>query len=132
METSELTEEMKQVYKHLDFLGYDVEVGSETLVNASHESRPNVQVSETDSGLLLFGLYAESDKAKSDRKGYLEFINEMNNNNQLVCWGTNDNGLWSQGFYSGGYDREAFGTFLEAWSSEIENMEALASSGYAG
>ena len=114
---------------HFEFLGYSVEDGETSLI-ARHDTFYNVSVKPYNGGMLVVTFFGTTDRAKSDRVGFLEFLNGMNESAVAARYYEDDEGdVIVEGWYPGDYDRARFGVFLERFNAIGDQ---LGGSGTAG
>jgi hypothetical protein len=107
---------------HLEFLGYAVEDGETSLI-AKHDEFYNVSVKSYNGGVLVVTFFGTTDKAKSDRVGFFEFLNGMNENAIAARYYEDDEGdVIVEGWYPGGYDRTRFGVFVDKFNQISEQL----------
>ncbi len=101
---------------HLEFLGYAVEEGETSLI-AKHDKFYNVSVKGYNGGVLMVTFFGTTDKAKSDRVGFFEFLNDMNENAVAARYYEDGEGdVIVEAWYPGGYDRPRFGVFIDKFN----------------
>ncbi len=84
---------------------------------ARHDTYYNVSVKEYRGGVLVITFFGTTDRARSDRVGFLEFLNGMNRDAVAARYYEDDEGdVIVEGWYAGAYDRSRFGTFLERFN----------------
>lgn len=107
---------------HLEFLGYSVEDGETSLI-AKHDEFYNVSVKSYNGGVLVVTFFGTTDKAKSDRVGFFEFLNNMNENAIAARYYEDDEAdVIVEGWYPGGYDRTRFGVFIDKFNQISEQL----------
>jgi len=107
---------------HLEFLGYAVEDGETSLI-AKHDKFYNVSVKSYNGGVLVVTFFGTTDKAKSDRVGFFEFLNAMNENAVAARYYEDDEAdVIVEGWYPGGYDRTRFGVFIDKFNAISEQL----------
>ena len=107
---------------HLEFLGYKVEDG-ETSLLAKHDKYYNISVKSYNGGVLVVTFFGTTDKAKSDRVGFFEFLNGMNKDAVAARYYEDEEGdVIVEGWYAGDYDRSRFGTFLEKFNGISDQL----------
>jgi hypothetical protein len=101
---------------HLEFLGYTVEEG-ETSLLARHEQYYNVSVKSLGGGVLVATFFGTTDRAKSDRVGFLDFLNGMNRDAVAARYYEDEEGdVIVEGWYAGDYERSRFGVFVDRFN----------------
>ena len=101
---------------HFEFLGYTVEDGETSLI-AKHDEFYNVSVKNYNGGVLVVTFFGTTDKAKSDRVGFFEFLNKMNTDAIAARYYEDDEGdVIVEGWYPGDYDRTRFGVFIDKFN----------------
>jgi hypothetical protein len=107
---------------HFEFLGYNVEETDTSLV-ARHDKYYNVSVKPYNGGVLIVTFFGTTDRAKSDRVGFLEFLNGMNEGAVAARYYEDDEGdVIVEGWYPGDYDRTRFGVFLERFNGISDQL----------
>ncbi len=102
--------------KHFEVLGYEVDEGEKTFI-AKHEEFYNVSVKGFNGGVLVVTFFGTTDKAKKNRVGFLEFLNELNTDAVAARFYEDDEGdVIVEGWYPGGYDRTRFGVFIDKFN----------------
>jgi len=101
---------------HLEFLGYAVEEGESSLI-ARHDKNYNISVRSYNGGVLVVTFFGTTDRAESDRIGFLEFLNAMNESAVAARYYEDDEGdVVVEAWFPGDYDRSRFGVFLERFN----------------
>jgi hypothetical protein len=101
---------------HLEFLGYTVEDRDASML-AKHDKFYNISVKPYNGGVLVVTFFGTTDKAKSDREGFFEFINSMNENAVAARYYEDDEGdVIVESWYPGAYDRSRFGVFIDKFN----------------
>lgn len=101
---------------HLEFLGYQVDERESSLF-AKHDTFYNISVKTYGGGVLLLTFFGTTDKAKSDRVGFLEFLNGLNRDAVAARYYEDEEGdVIAEGWYAGGYERSRFGVFMESFN----------------
>jgi hypothetical protein len=101
---------------HFEFLGYSVEEGEKSLI-AKHPEFYNVSIRPYNGGMLMITYFGTTDRAKSDRLGFLEFLNAMNTDAVAARYYEDDEGdVIVEAWYPGNYDRTRFGLFLDKFN----------------
>ena len=107
---------------HLEFLGYTVEDGETSLI-AKHDKFYNVSVKSYNGGVLVVTFFGTTDKAKSDRVGFFEFLNGMNENAVAARYYEDDEGdVIVEGWSPGSYDRTRFGVFIDKFNAISDQL----------
>lgn len=107
---------------HLEFLGYQVDDG-ETSLLAKHDTYYNISVKAYNGGVLVVTFFGTTDKAKSDRVGFFEFLNEMNKDAVAARYYEDaEADVIVEGWYPGDYDRSRFATFLEKFNGISDQL----------
>ena len=123
MTTQNFDEIKPQLISHLQFLGYEVTEKESNRLFARHSSKFNFIVKSFRGGLLLTSFVGCEDAAKSDRAGYLEFINAANSEANLVRYFCDsDSDLVIEGWYCVGYDQVDFGRFMDSWDDDFDKL----------
>lgn len=104
---------------HLEFGAYTVEVG-EQAITARHETYLNMVLKAFKGGVLL-QTYVETSQRKKD--DVLEVINKLNTNSIAARYYADDEGdTMVEAWYPGGYERQRFSAFLEAWHTDTKGQ----------
>jgi hypothetical protein len=107
---------------HFEFLGYTVEDGETSLI-ARHDEFYNVSVKTYSGGILVVTFFGTTSKAKSDRVGFFEFLNAMNEDAVTARYYEDDDGdVIVEGWYPGEYDRARFSVFLDKFNEISEQL----------
>ena len=107
---------------HLEFLGYEVQDGETSLI-AKHDKFYNISVKPYNGGVLVVTFFGTTDRAKSDRVGFLGFLNGMNAEAVAARYYEDDEGdVIVEGWYPGDYDRTRFGIFLEKFNGVSDQL----------
>jgi hypothetical protein len=104
---------MKQICDHLNFLGYEI-TKENKLTIAKHHRKMALFIEESLEIVMIASIFTSGEMAKSDKVGYLEFINSLNRDAFLtrVYIGMATNLIFEASF-QGIYDKTTFGRFLE-------------------
>ena len=114
---------------HLEILGYTVADGEEFLI-ATHDEFYNVAIKPFSGGMLVMTFFGTTSLAKSQRVGFLEFLNDMNKDATAARYYEDADGdVVVEGWYPGDYDRTRFGVFMNKFN---EVSDQLVSSDIAG
>ncbi|HET7715643.1 MAG TPA: hypothetical protein VFK86_08440 [Bauldia sp.] len=107
---------------HFEFLGYTVEDGETSLI-ARHDEFYNVSVKSYNGGVLVITFFGTTGKAKSDRVGFFEFLNQMNSEAVAARYYEDDEGdVIVEGWYPGEYDRTRFGVFVDKFNEISQQL----------
>lgn len=107
---------------HLEFLGYTVEE-NETSLFARHDEHYNISVKPYQGGVIVVTFFGTTGKAKSDRVGFLTFLNGMNAGAVAARYYEDDEGdVIVEGWYPGDYDRTRFGVFLDKFNGVTDQL----------
>jgi hypothetical protein len=113
---------LDQIVSHLQFLGYETTQKDDIRI-AKHPKKMNVLLRAFKGGVLLTAINGCKDSAKSDRVGYLGFINTMNRKAAVArFYADQDSDLYMEAWYPDYYDRAKFGTFLDSWESDTTTL----------
>ena len=109
---------------HLEFLGYQVQDGETSLI-AKHEKYYNISVKPYNGGMLVVTFFGTTDRAQSDRVGFLQFLNGMNAGAVAArYYEDNEGDVIVEGWYPGDYDRARFGVFIDQFNGVTEQLGA--------
>ena len=101
---------------HLEFLGYTVTDADKALL-AKHPQNFNIFVRSYNGGVLINSVFSGTDKAKSDRIGLLNFLNDMNSGSVAARYYVDkDNDVIIEGWYPGSYDKPRFSLFIDKYN----------------
>jgi hypothetical protein len=77
-------------------------------------------------GGVLVAAFLEADqKSKSKRGEYLEMINGLNREAKgCRYYADKDGDLAIEAYYPGSYDKARFGTFIDLWKTDTEELKA--------
>ena len=110
----------KDFITHIEFLGYEIEPQEEeNTILARHQRHGNFFMKPYLDSILVQSYFRINDKAKKKRSDFLEAINNLNSNANLVTYvsiGDKSIALRMDGIYFGLYDKKKFGLFLEAYN----------------
>ncbi len=107
-----------QMVQHLQSRGYAVEARGD-LQLARHTQKLNMLFKVNKGGLLFSAACGTQDRAKKDRKGFLDFINGLNAKASLArFYCDSDSDFMIEAWYPDYYDHTQFGVFLDAWETE--------------
>jgi hypothetical protein len=111
-----------EVCSHLEFLGYKI-TKTENGAKAEGTSLPRlVHIAERPSGLIFTAYYNTTENAKSNRNGFLEWVNFMNKKTTLITSFIDDgDGLGFAGWFPKIYDKQAFGNFFRIFGDDVNN-----------
>lgn len=108
---------------HLEFLGFKI-TRRENGARADAEQGPPriVIIAEKPLWFLFTASYTAADGAQSNRLGYLEWVNLMNQKSALItAFAENDGTLTFAGVFPKIYDKQLFGGFFQAFCNDIRN-----------
>jgi hypothetical protein len=113
---------LDDVVGHLESHGYSI-TAKDQLRLATHTSKLNMTFRMNKGGILFTAFCRTQDQAKKDRKGFLDFLNQLNAKASVVrFYADSDSDLAIEAWYPDQYDRGTFGTFLDAWETESTLM----------
>ncbi len=119
---ADLPDKIPEITAHLEFLGYKVQKREKALT-AKHDKFVDLIVRKHRGGILLTGFFGASDFAKSHRTEFLEFINHLNAGAAVLrAYADKDGDLALEAWFPAQYERSRFGTFIEGWNSDIQNL----------
>ncbi len=112
------SETINQMSEHLKFLGYQVEQ-KDQLTIAKHPKKMNILARDFKGGIMFTSINNCTDTAKSDKAGYLAYINLLNSKAQVArFYAGNESELYIEAWYPDYYDKNKFGVFIEAWETD--------------
>ena len=115
-----MSEDLEQVRRHLEFLGYETTDEGEGRIAAKHASKPNFVARDFHGGCLLSAYFKAAPPALQNRAAYLEAINSINAPATIArFYADSDSDLAMEAFYSFPYERSAFGHFMELWDQDF-------------
>jgi hypothetical protein len=109
-------ENAREIQEHLEFNGYTVEVNDQRML-AKHASKPNISLRKYNAGILLTSTYIGTDEGHNSRRRMIEIANSLNIDAVAARFYIDkDTDLIVEGYYSGVYDKEAFGIYLDKYN----------------
>jgi len=109
-------ENARDIQEHLEFNGYTVEVNDQRML-AKHASKPNISLRKYNAGILLTSTYIATDEGHNSRRRLVDIANALNIDAVAARFYIDkDTDLIVEGYYSGVYDKEAFGIYLEKYN----------------
>lgn len=109
-------ENARDIQEHLEFNGYTVEVNDQRML-AKHASKPNISLRKYHGGILLTSTYIGTDEGHNSRRRMIDIANSLNVDAVAARYYIDkDTDLIVEGYYSGVYDKEAFGIYLEKFN----------------
>jgi hypothetical protein len=116
------TNTLDQIVNHLQFLGYEITQKDELRL-ATHPQKMNVMLRAFKGGILFTSINSCEDRARSDKIGYLSFINSLNNQASVArFYADKDSDFYIEAWYPDSYDRNKFGIFLDAWETDTVTL----------
>lgn len=104
---------------HIEFVNYSVEKSDDGQVYIANGSAPFIML-PVEGYLYIEMSYNTKPAARRDRLAFLEFINNLHVNNDVVSFSVNgDSELVMRYAYLGEYDKKSFGFFIDAWQSAL-------------
>ncbi len=110
---------IEQIKKHLEFLGYTIKQLDETnpdenAVLADHPIKPNIFFRQYSGGALAVYSFKTGQAAKDQRSEFLDFINSVNAKTTVArCFANSEGSFVFEAWYSGDYDKKMFGLFMD-------------------
>lgn len=105
-----------EVKSHLEGMGYTVETKGDSL-EARHTKMTNIKLTAHNGGIYIGGFFPATEAAKSDRTGFLAFVNALNKDSTSTRYYTDkDNDVVFEAWYPGDYDQGRFGIFIEKFN----------------
>lgn len=107
-----------QCVNHLEFFGYSFDKKDEDgSILGKHEQKGMIFVRKYLGGILFQKYYKTNKNAKKNRLEYLEYINQLNSKANLATFSSesNEDLIRVDSCYFGNYDKQLFGSFLDAW-----------------
>ena len=109
---------IEQIQAHIEFLGYDVTVEEER-GRAQHPERWNIVYREFKGGVLFQTYFGVSDYGQENKAEFFEFLNSLNQGAVATrFYADEDFDLVMEAWLPGGYEKQAFGLFVEQWDSD--------------
>lgn len=109
------------ICSHLEYLGYEI-TRKDNMVRAEKcPSVPrNVRLSEGSGGIIFSVSFTNSENAKSNRQGYLEWVNLINKKAALITAFIDEGDiLVFAGWFPKIYDKQVFGAFFQLFRDDI-------------
>ena len=111
------------VAKHLEYLGYQVQLQPDGWTYAVHPVRHNIHLRASELGVRLHCLIWIGNDVSS-REAWLEFVNRANESSTVArfMFGRDAEGTWFvriRALLSGAYERRPFGLLLDAWHEDL-------------
>ena len=109
---------LDQIVNHLQFLGYEISQEN-NITRAKHPKKMSVVIRDYKGGILFASYNVSKDSAKSDKAGFLKFLNLLNANATVArFYADKDFDLCIEAWYPNFYEKENFGVFFEAWGTD--------------
>jgi putative sensory transduction regulator len=118
----------RDMAKHLEFLGYSCEWQPDGWLYASHPVRWNVFLRSMPLGTLFHCTIHLGIVSDQKRLAFLEFLNRLNATTLAVRFTLErdeSNGIFvlrARALAPGGYQRRAFGAWIDLWHRELERL----------
>jgi hypothetical protein len=120
---AEPPENAEKIINHLEFLGYTVTADKDSLL-AKHTKEWNISVRSYQGGILIAAFLEAEKKAKEDRGAFLEMINALNKEAKACrYYADKDGDLAIEAYYPGSYDKARFGTFIDVWKADSDELK---------
>lgn len=122
---------LDEAVSHLEFLGYTI-TRNEDSTWARHSVKLNILLKVFRGGLLMTSFLRADETAKTDRPGFLDFVNKLNEQAAVTrFYADSDGDLAMETWYpEGAYERIRFGHFLSLRESDIERIRGLEGRSY--
>ena len=96
---------------------------AESSLIAKHDEFYNVAVKPFSGGMLVMTFFGTTGMAKSQRVGFLEFLNDMNKDAIAARYYEDADGdVMVEGWYPGDYDRTRFGVFMNKFNEVSDQL----------
>lgn len=118
----------KEIVEYLESIGYSIDYSNDLSIPVARKNGYStiiVAVYDEGDGILLRSMYLVSDEAKSNRSKYLEFVNHLNNDTNLVtyCIGEYDyDNLMVSYWFPEIFEKEIFDKILEMWEEDTTGL----------
>ena len=119
-EVDGMQEVMEQVLAHLEFLGYQITREGD-LARCNHGTNWNAVIKPYQTGLLFLTFFGGGAVSKSNRAGFLEFVNHLNSEAAVSRFYVDSDGdLAAESWIPAHYDRQQFGHYLTLRERDID------------
>jgi hypothetical protein len=120
---AEVPADADKITTHLEFLGYTVSREKDDLI-AKHPKEWNISLRAYQGGILIAAFLESDKKAKQDRTAFLEAINSLNQDAKgCRYYADKDGDLAVESWYAGEYDKARFGTFIDVWKADSDDLK---------
>jgi hypothetical protein len=111
------SELLDSVKKHLEHIGYKVDVTDKGGLVATHPKKLDFGVTTFNGGALLLAPFRVKEGAAVDSREFLEFLNDVNMNATVgrVVWNKDSKAVFGEAWYPNSYETIAFGQFFDLW-----------------
>ena len=118
-----LPDDLSNLVKHLEFLGYDISMDGEGM-KAAHPSELNIYIQKYHGGILITASFTESKYGKNNRGEFLALINKLNERATIGRYYIDTKGgrLCIEAYYPGNYNKQTFGVFLDVFNSDRSHL----------
>lgn len=130
VETELSDKNFEEMSKHLEFLGYKVEIikatkeGEKDRMIAMHSKRSNIIILTLLPGLILYAINLTTKKKFNDEMS--AFLNNANKTliSTKVYYEIEEEVvvLRFEAIYTGNYNKEVFSQFIETFNNDVENL----------
>jgi hypothetical protein len=120
---AEVPANAEAVKTHLEFMGYEV-TQNEKRMKATHSKHLNILLKKYRGGIYVVAFYGGNESAKSDRYGYLNAINQLNEKSVIVRYYADEaSDLAIESVYLGDYEKGRFSDFMEKFNNSLEQLK---------
>lgn len=108
---------LDKIISHLEYFGYECKIGkSKHTALCTHSLRVNILLEETETRFILKSSVKVTEKVKSNRHDYLEFLDELNRKSRVTRYYSDDDlDFVMETWYPKVYDKLHFGHFMDHW-----------------
>jgi hypothetical protein len=118
--TPDVPDHAKEIVNHMEFLGYTVEVGEQSIM-VHHETRYNFLIRKFLGGIMFNAFWGSSDYGKEHRSEFLEYVNDLNRmSSATVFYVDKDEDLAASCWFPGVYERQLFASAIERWTGDLD------------
>lgn len=114
-----------QIENHLECLGYTV-LAKDDKINSvmfQKDGSPLLMVGFQDQQIFFYARYEINSIARSDKSGFLSYINLLNSKSILTSYFLTDSDeIGFSGQYFGEYDKRNFSKFVNSWEHDVIDL----------
>jgi hypothetical protein len=118
--TSDVPDDAEAIVNHMEFLGYRVEVGEQSIM-VHHDTRYNFLIRKFLGGIMFNAFWGSSDYGKEHRNEFLEYVNDLNRmSSATVFYIDKDVDLAASCWFPGVYERQMYAAVIERWTGDLD------------